>query len=197
MNYLVHFYLLNILNRNIYIFFLAIETIPQKSSGISTGSIIGIIFGVLGFVTIALILCLVCLRFQRRKMLFYKHQYFLKTGKYSVSYVIVVLCFSRKINQIYFIKQWFIDFSTSNRIDNLTCVIIHDKLTCNLTCVCTIIMKRIRVYCSVFVGQQDYIFYIINRTIFCIYYTNKQQKQINVTSNLKCIFYFTFKMFLM
>ena len=105
MNYLGNFYLLNILNRNIYIFFLAIETIPQKSSGISTGSIIGIIFGVLGFVIIVLILCLVWLRFQRRKMLFYKHQYFLKTGKYSVSYVIVVLCFARKINQIYYIKQ--------------------------------------------------------------------------------------------
>ena len=26
--------------------------------------------------------------------------------------------------------EWFIDFSTTNRIDNLTCVIIHDNLTC-------------------------------------------------------------------
>ena len=30
---------------------------------------------------------------------------------------------------------------------NLTCVIIHDNLTCE------IIMKRIKVYCSIFVGQ--------------------------------------------
>ena len=26
--------------------------------------------------------------------------------------------------------EWFIDFSTINKIDNLTCVIIHDNLTC-------------------------------------------------------------------
>ena len=26
--------------------------------------------------------------------------------------------------------EWFIDFSATNKIDNLTCVIIHDNLTC-------------------------------------------------------------------
>ena len=31
---------------------------------------------------------------------------------------------------VYYIKiiEWFIDFSNTNKIDNLTCVIIHDNL---------------------------------------------------------------------
>ena len=43
--------------------------------------------------------------------------------------------------------EWFIDFSATNKIDNLTCMIIHDNSHVS------IIMKCIRVYCSIFVGQ--------------------------------------------
>ena len=41
----------------------------------------------------------------------------------------------------------FVDFPAIIKIDKLTCVIIHDNLTC------VIIVKRIRVYCFIFVGQ--------------------------------------------
>ena len=43
--------------------------------------------------------------------------------------------------------EWFIDFFDTDNIDNLTCVIIHEISHV------FIIMKRIRVYCSIFVGK--------------------------------------------
>ena len=53
----------------------------------------------------------------------------------------------------------FINFSATNKIDNLTCVIIHEISHVS------IIVKRIKVYCSILWGNSAY-FYIINRTIF-------------------------------
>ena len=44
--------------------------------------------------------------------------------KYNISIIII-----SNINLLYKI-EWFIDFSATNKIDNLTCVIIYDNLTC-------------------------------------------------------------------
>ena len=55
--------------------------------------------------------------------------------------------------------EWFIDFSVTNKIDNLTCAIIHNNLTCadyHET------HLRLLLY---FCGAIAYFFYIINRTI--------------------------------
>ena len=52
--------------------------------------------------------------------------------------------------------EWFIDFFATNNIDNLTCVIIHEISHVWLFMIIShvsIIMKRIRVHCSIFVGQ--------------------------------------------
>ena len=56
----------------------------------------------------------------------------------------------------------FINFSATNKIDNLTCVIIHEISHVS------IIVKRIKVYCSILWGNSAY-FYIINNNIsICI-----------------------------
>ena len=50
---------------------------------------------------------------------------------------------------LYYIKwSGLLIFSATNTIDNLTCAIIHDLIS-----IVSIIMKRIRGYCSIFVGQ--------------------------------------------
>ena len=57
----------------------------------------------------------------------------------------------------------FIDFSATNKIDNLTCVIIHDNLTC---------VDYPETHYSIllyFCGAIGLLFYIINRTIHGVF----------------------------
>ena len=44
--------------------------------------------------------------------------------KYNISIIIIIN------NNLLYKIEWFIDFSATNKIDNRTCVIIYDNLTC-------------------------------------------------------------------
>ena len=56
----------------------------------ATGSIVGIVIGVFVVIIIIFIFLFLLYRRQQRKLLFYKHQYFLRTGEYTVSMIPVL-----------------------------------------------------------------------------------------------------------
>ena len=61
-------------------------TLPGGSD-MSTGSIAGIVIGVFVLIIVIFVLLFLLYRRQQRKLLFYKHQYFLRSGEYTVSMI--------------------------------------------------------------------------------------------------------------
>ena len=61
--------------------------------------------------------------FENYKKKFLRNEYVKHILKYGEIYLFIYLLLLYKI-------EWFIDFFATNKIENLTCVIIHDNLTC-------------------------------------------------------------------
>ena len=69
-----------------YFFALDIAARAASTDRISSAAMTGVILAIVAVLVIAVLSILLWYRKQKRKLLFYKHQYFLKTGEYMVSY---------------------------------------------------------------------------------------------------------------
>ena len=91
----------------------------------ATGSTVGIVIGVFVVIIIIFIFLFLLYRRQQRKLLFYKHQYFLRTGEYTVSMILVLHFFP--LNRFVVDKTYCTVLSNTIEQQTVGAIVVRDS----------------------------------------------------------------------